>query len=196
MRLPSNVFLLPFSAAPLIVLPAFLPILFEGGDQTAPRRLSASDSARVVSRTTPHLAFTAAFSTDTIMPGIRLSIAVDVTPKQGMHVYAPGSVYRPVAMAIEPIPLLLVHDPVYPKPVPYLFKPLNEQILVYSAPFRIVIDITAGDEAAVAVQLRSPSQLTVRGSLSYQACDDTVCYLPTSVPVQWVLRVKRSTGVR
>ena len=30
---------------------------------------------------------------------------------------------------------------------------------------------------------------TIDGTLDYQACDDSVCYLPVSVPFQWTLKV-------
>lgn len=33
------------------------------------------------------------------------------------------------------------------------------------------------------------NQMTIKGTLDYQACDDRLCYLPTSVPFQWTLRV-------
>jgi hypothetical protein len=95
-----------------------------------------------------------------------------------------------VAITIQPDPLIRLHDPVYSEPTLYLFKPLNEEVLVYSAPFRIVLDITAGDTAAKQARLRSRVTLTIKGKLEYQACDDTVCYLPTSVPLEWTVRVK------
>jgi DsbC/DsbD-like thiol-disulfide interchange protein len=163
----------------------------QSGDRATERRAATRPAARVISRTTPHLAFAATLSPEIIGPGTRASIVIDVTPKKGMHVYAPGSIYRPIAIAVEPNSLLRVHDPVYPKPTLYVFKPLNEEVLVYSAPFRIVLDITAGDTAADQARLRARSRLTIKGKLDYQACDETVCYLPTSVPLEWTVRVKR-----
>ena len=162
----------------------------QSGEPATDRRMATSGAGRVVSRVTPHLAFAAVLSRDVIVPGTRLSIVVDVTPKQGMHVYAPGSTYRPVAISIRPHPLLRVHDAVYPKPTVYLFKPLNEEALVYSAPFRLALDITAGNTAAQQAQLHARSRLTIKGELQYQACDETVCYLPTSVPFEWTVRIK------
>jgi hypothetical protein len=38
--------------------------------------------------------------------------------------------------------------------------------------------------------------LTITGKLEYQACDRTMCYLPTSVPVEWRVRVFRLDRVR
>ena len=92
--------------------------------QTAGTGPARSAAARPISRSTPHLKFTATISPVVIVPGSRMSIAVDVVPKKGMHVYAPGTKYRPVKIAVEADPLLRVHDPVYPKPAHYRFKPL------------------------------------------------------------------------
>jgi DsbC/DsbD-like thiol-disulfide interchange protein len=118
-----------------------------------------------------------------------MSLAVDVIPKKGMHVYAPGAQYRPVKIGLQADPLLGVHDPVYPKPTHYLFKPLNEEVLVYDAPFRLVVDIIAGESEAARARLRSRTHLTIKATLDYQACDDRLCYLPVSVPFQWTMRV-------
>jgi len=42
---------------------------------------------------TPHLTVSASISDAVAAPGERLSIAVDVTPRRGMHLYAPGKHY-------------------------------------------------------------------------------------------------------
>lgn len=118
-----------------------------------------------------------------------MTIAVDVVPKKGMHVYAPGTQYRPVAIVLQADARLRVHDPVYPKPTLYMFKPLNEEVLVYDAPFRLAVDVIAAESDAQRAQLRGRPQMTIKGTLDYQACDDRLCYLPTSVPFQWTLRV-------
>ena len=34
----------------------------------------------------------------------------------------------------------------------------------------------------------SDQHLTIKGTLRYQACDDKVCFRPTSVPVEWSLK--------
>ena len=105
-----------------------------------------------------------------------------------MHVYAPGTQYRPVVIRLQANPALRVHNPVYPKPTVYRFKPLNEDVLVYDAPFRLVVDVIAGDSVALRRQLRGRTQMTIKATLDYQACDDRMCYLPASVPFQRTLR--------
>src|SRR5258706_372248 len=122
-----------------------------------------------------------------VVPGARISIAVDVVPKKGMHVYAPGTQYRPVVIRLKGVPPLRVGNSVYPKPTVYRFKPLNEDVLVYDGPFRLVVEAIASDAIALRAHLRGRNQITIRGTLDYQACDDRMCYLPASVPFQWTL---------
>jgi hypothetical protein len=106
-------------------------------------------------------------------------------------VFAPGTHYRPVTIRLEPGSLLRVHGSTYPKPTRYVFKPLNEEVLVYDAPFRLPVAVVAGDAEALRAHLRGRTEMTVKGNFDYQACDDAVCYLPASVPFQWTLKVAR-----
>jgi DsbC/DsbD-like thiol-disulfide interchange protein len=156
-----------------------------------PAKLLAASPSATIEHETPHLSLRASVSPETIAPGGRLSIAVDVRPKPGMHVYAPGSPYRAVVLALKRHPLLHVHDTEYPEPALYLFKPLNEAVLVYSEPFRLSVDVTAGRTAGQRAKLRKQKTVPIAGSIEYQACDDRVCYLPVSIPISWEVRVTR-----
>ena len=75
-------------------------------------------------------------------------------------------------------PAFTAAAPRFPKPEKIVFEPLNETQLVYAKPFRIVQDVTP--------TRRGP--LTIKGTLRYQACDDKVCYRPTNVPLEWMVR--------
>src|SRR6185436_5794199 len=143
----------------------------------------ANGGARAISKSTRHLAFTATLAPDIVTPGTKMSIAVDVRPKKGIHVYAPGTQYRPVAIAIEPNPALSIDEVVYPRPMSYLFKPLNESVLVYERPFRLTLSMTVGGTPAQVAALTAESRMTIKGQLTYQACDEKVCYLPVSMPL-------------
>lgn len=151
----------------------------------------AAGAARVVTKSTRHLAFTASLGPDIVKPGTTMSLAVDVRPKKGIHVYAPGTQYRPVAIAIDPNPALSVDEVVYPRPMSYLFKPLNESVLVYERPFRLTLDMKVGAAPPQLAALTAESRLTIKGQLTYQACDDKVCYLPVSIPLEWSVTVAR-----
>jgi hypothetical protein len=133
----------------------------------------------------------ATLSNTEVTPGTRISVAVDITPNARMHVYAPGAKYTPVTLQIQPQAFVKVHDVVYPPAEDYFFEPLNEHAQVYSKPFRLVLDVIVGEVSDQKMSAHMPSRLTLKGTLDYQACDDRFCYLPTSVPLKWTVKIKR-----
>ena len=138
---------------------------------------------------TPHLTLTAAVSDEVVAPGERVSLLFEISPKAGMHVYAPGGhSYQIVRVSLDPQPWLRPHEVTYPASEIYHFKPLDERVEVYQKPFRLVQEVTilATTQKLVAEQ----SELTITGRVAYQACDDKLCYTPQSVPVRWVLPLK------
>lgn len=139
----------------------------------------------IVARNTPHLSFTASLSPDAVGRGGRLSLVVNVIPRKRMHVYAPGTSYRAITVTLDKHPSLKPSQLTYPKPSIYFFKPLKERVLVYSEPFKLTMNIQVGTVPPRAAPLK------ITGMLSYQACDDRVCYLPESVPLQWTIPVTR-----
>jgi len=139
----------------------------------------------IVARNTPHLSFTASLSPDVARSAGKLSLVVHITPKRRMHVYAPGTHYRPVTVTLNRSAWLKPAKTTYPKASIYIFKPLKEQVLVYSEPFKLTTNIAIG-----AIPARM-TQVKISGTLSYQACDDRVCYLPQSVPLEWTVPVRR-----
>jgi hypothetical protein len=139
----------------------------------------------IVGRNTPHLSFTASLSPDVVRPGGKMSLVVNITPKRRMNVYAPGTHYRPVTVTLNRNAWLKPGKTVYPKPSIYLFKPLEEQVLVFSDKFTLTTPIAIGTIPA------RQTQVKITGTLSYQACDDRVCYLPQSVPLEWVVPVRQ-----
>lgn len=140
---------------------------------------------------TPHLSVTAGVSDSRVAPGERVSLVFDVTPRPGMHVYAPGKhTYQVVGVQVDPQPWSRAHAVSYPAPEIYHFKPLDERVEVYLKPFRLVQDLTILATPEAQKLLAGQTSLTVSGRLQYQACDDRLCYSPQSVPVQWTLELK------
>jgi Disulphide bond corrector protein DsbC len=95
-----------------------------------------------------------------------------------------------VRVAFDPQPWLRVHPLQYPPSAIYHFKPLDERVEVYQKPFRLVQDVTILATPEAQQLLASVQQVTLTGRFEYQACDDKVCFAPTSVPMSWVLQVK------
>jgi DsbC/DsbD-like thiol-disulfide interchange protein len=105
---------------------------------------------------------------------------VDVTPREKMHVYAPGQRgYVAITLTLDAdAPATSSGKPKYPAAEKLFMPALNETQLVYAKPFRIT----------QAVRLRRDTGrglITIKGSLRYQACDDTICYKPVTLPVSW-----------
>ncbi len=127
-------------------------------------------------------------ATTTRGAGRRITLAVDITPKPAMRVYAPGNIgYAAVALTVTPAAGLTSAATAYPKADDYLFAPLNERVKVYSAAFRLTRDVTLTAGPASALAPGAPPGLVIAGQLEYQACDDRVCYLPQTLPLTWTV---------
>ena len=139
---------------------------------------------------TMHLTVNTSISATEIAPGQKLSLSFDVTPKRNMHVYAPGKHdYQVIAVKLDPQPWLKVAPTTYPPSEIYHFKELDEKVETYGHPFKLVQDVTVLDTAAARKALAAGS-IKLSGLLTYQACDDKVCYAPTKVPVSFTLTAK------
>jgi DsbC/DsbD-like thiol-disulfide interchange protein len=118
-----------------------------------------------------------------VKAGQTVKLHVDVTPKPKMHVYAPGAKdYVPIVLELNS-PGVKAGKLAYPKPEDWYFEPTKEHVPVYSSPFRLTQDVTIASTA-------KPGTFYVTGVLKYQACDDTICYNPTTEPIAWTINVR------
>jgi hypothetical protein len=139
----------------------------------------------------PHVALTTYLTDQVAAPGTHFSIVVNVAPDPHVHVYAPGvSGYKPIAIAIQPQPGLVVRGATFPAAEDYFFKPLNEHVPVFAKPFRLLQDVEIDPSPAAAATLNGLTSMTIAGRLDYQACDDTVCFTPQSVPLTWTIALR------
>lgn len=142
---------------------------------------------------TAHLAIAASQSNPDVTVGSRFHLALDVTPKPGMHVYAPGADalgYRVIGLHLDTPGFLRALPAEYPASEIYHFEPLDERVPVYQRPFRLVQELVVEGSPEAAAQLAELDALTLTGRLDYQACDDAVCFNPASVPLTWTLTVQ------
>jgi len=134
-------------------------------------------------RVIKHLALVTSTSATPPAPGSKMSLYVDVTPNPGIHVYAPGAKdYQPIALKIDSARGLTTGSLTYPKSQTMMFE--GQKIPVYDKPFRLVQQVTLGRS------LKAGDTVTVAGTMTYQACTNEVCFIPTSAPVEWTLTVK------
>jgi DsbC/DsbD-like thiol-disulfide interchange protein len=138
---------------------------------------------------TAHLVVTPEAVATQAAPGARVALRLGVAPKAKMHVYSPEQKdYIPVSLTIGKNPAVTVQPAVFPKAEKYFFRALEETQLVYSKPFQIVQNVT------IAKSAKPGDTITVKGTLEYQACDESVCYRPQKVDVSWTLTIKRMKG--
>ena len=153
--------------------------------------LGASVAGGATSAETRHLTMTATISDGIAAPGERLAITVNVAPKSGMHLYAPGRHdYQVVQLTLDPQPWMRLQATIYPASEIYHFKPLNERVEVFMKPFRLRRDLTLLATPEVQKLLAGMTTVTITGALEYQACDDKVCFNPSRVPVSFVVKLK------
>jgi hypothetical protein len=145
----------------------------------------------VTKMTAPHLEIASYLTDQVAAPGTHFSIVVDVRPELRVHVYAPGVTgYKPIALAVQPQVALVVREAHFPKAEDYFFKPLNEHVPVFQTPFRIVQDVEIDPSREVASTLKDLKTMTISSILTYQACDDKLCFNPETVPLSWTINLR------
>ena len=116
-------------------------------------------------------------------PGSTIALFVDVTPRPGMHVYAPGNAdYIPITVKLTAPAAIKPGKIAYPKSE--VMTLADEKVTVFQKPFRLTQDVTLDKSA------QPGSTIVVPAKVSYQACDDKVCYAPESASVSWTVTVK------
>jgi len=159
-------------------------ILLKLGDSSHP-----IDAERLI---TDRLEMTTYVSDQVVAPGTLFSIVADVTPRSGIHVYAPGAhSYKVVALRLTPQPFMNVRPLRYPPSDIYVFKPLNERVEVFQRRFRLIQDVAFDSSPEARAALASMDTVTITGTLDYQACDDKTCFLSKSVPVTYKVKVRQ-----
>ena len=139
----------------------------------------------------PHLQLALEQSDATGIPGTRVTLVVEVRLAPDVHVYAPGTKgYKPIQLLLDPSAQLELKPVDYPASKMLYLPAIKEQVPVFEGTFRIRQEIQVNTGAEFWGSLgRDGKTLTMMGKLEYQACDKTMCYVPTSVPVKWQLQV-------
>ncbi len=137
-----------------------------------------------------HATFAATASSDAVTPGGATTLWVDVAPYHSVHIYAAGATdFVPVALAVAPQASMMLGKVVYPKPDVATAQGSIGNVPAYGKPFRIALPVT------VAKSAHAGDRLTMSGVVTYQACDDRLCYPSSTAPVTWSI-VVREPGAR
>jgi len=139
----------------------------------------------------PHLQLALEQSDPTGVPGTRVTLVAEVRLPPDVHVYAPGTQgYKPIKLVIEPVPQLELKPAIYPASKTLYLPAIKERVPVFEGTFRISQDVKVSSGSGLGASLgKDGTTIAITGKLEYQACDKTVCYVPTSVPVKWQLQV-------
>jgi peroxiredoxin len=153
-------------------------------------RLNDVNSAVVGTQVASRLVDVITYPSDAaIAPGNRFSVVARVTPHDGVHVYAPGAGnYKIIELKVLPGQYIRPTQTKYPPAEIYFFKPLNERVPTYQKPFTLTQDVVL-DASAREVTGKQTS-VTIGGALTYQACDDRLCYDPVTLPLSWTVGLK------
>ncbi len=139
----------------------------------------------------PHLQVALEQSDRTGVPGTRVTLTAEVRLPADVHVYAPGAQgYKPIRLVLDPIPEMDLKSALYPEAKTLFLPAINEKVPVFEGTFRIRQDVKVSSGMDFAASLgKDGKTFTIAGKLEYQACDQTKCFLPTSVPVKWQLQI-------
>ena len=144
---------------------------------------TAGTPVQATQASTQHLDVTAYPSDASVGPGTRFSLVLDITPKPGIHVYAPGATqYRVVTVNIPPQPYLRTAPIRYPASEIYHFVPLNERVPVYQKPFTLSMDVVRENTAGARKAMTGMNELVVSGTLDTRRATTRFAITPCRCP--------------
>jgi hypothetical protein len=130
-----------------------------------------------------HAAVAAGAGDLTVKAGDKTLLFVDVTPNPNIHVYAPGAKdFIPITVKVDATADVKAGKLTYPKSETMTFA--DEKVPVFQKPFRLA------QEVSLAASAKPGTEIPIKATVDFQACDDKVCYPPESAPVMWTITVK------
>jgi peroxiredoxin len=154
---------------------------------------SAAPAPTKIAAHAPHLDISVAQSDQHSAPGARIKLTVQLEPGKDTHLYAPGAEvngYRALKLTLDTSELYTVLPAVYPKSTILEFPILHEKVPVFESKTIVTEDVTAVRSPKSIAEFSVHPDLTVHGTLEYQACTSTTCYPPEKVPVAWTVNVR------
>jgi cytochrome c biogenesis protein CcdA len=125
-----------------------------------------------------------------VRAGSVIRAAVEVQLPEGLHVNSnkprdPSLI--PIKLSVEPPPGVSVLEIVYPEPIDLKQEGAVQPLAVFEREFAIGVRLRIGSEL-------QPGEIAVPARLRYQACDEKVCYFPTTAATEWTLAVVPATA--
>ena len=135
--------------------------------------------------TAQHATIAASASAPGAAAGSVVTLWADVTPNPSIHIYAEGAKdFTPVSLALTPNAAVTPGKAKFPKADVATAPGATEAVPAYTQPFRIALPVT------IKATAKTGDVITVAGAVSYQGCDDRLCYPVSVAPVVWKIAVK------
>lgn len=131
----------------------------------------------------PQAELTALADRDSVKVGEEFQLATRVQLPEGLHVNSnqprdPRLI--PIVLTVGPTPGISVLEIVYPEATELEQAGAPEPLTVYENDFTIGVRLAVAPDLAL-------DEVTLPASLRYQACDEQICYFPTTVASAWTL---------
>ena len=138
----------------------------------------------------PRAEVTPLLASDGVRPGSELRAALQVKLPDGFHVNS----NKPRDESLIPVRLTVtaprgvkVTELVFPQPTDLKQRGAEQPLSVFEREFIIGVAMTVAPETV-------PGDLVMPAALRYQACDETMCYIPTTAETSWTVKVVASGG--
>ena len=120
-----------------------------------------------------------------VKPGAGTRIALQCVVKPGYHVQAnpvenPSLI--PITLKVDAVGSVSVGEPLYPAAKRLRLPGDSQDLVVYDGTFVIALPLQVGRNATAGA-------ITLKGTLRYQACDDSHCLFPVTLPVDLAVTV-------
>lgn len=140
----------------------------------------------------PRATVTPFVETEAVAPGSSTRVAITVVLPKGLHVQSdkprdPSLI--PTELTIETPPGVRVRNLIFPHPTDFKLEGQDEPLAVFEHEFvtGAVLDV----DATV-----PPGNLVIPARFRYQACDDKVCFQPTTARTEWTLRIASNAATK
>ena len=133
----------------------------------------------------PPAEVTSLLAAEGVQAGTTVRAAIRVRLPEGLHTNANkprDPLLIPIVLTVDPPAGVSVEEIVYPEPTDLAQQGIEELLAVYEQEFLIGVVLTTASDVPLGA-------LVVPASLRYQACDERVCYAPTTVSSDWTLEI-------
>lgn len=140
-----------------------------------------------------HLSLKYYASSNSVSAGDPIRLTIDVVLNDKVHVYAPGvKDYAPITWDLGSSAVFSARAVEYPVPQMVLLSRMQEGVPIYRGTIRLSRQITINPDHDVLKRLGPAGDLSIKGTFRFQPCNDTICYVPLSIPLDWRLVLERS----